>query len=47
MPNNDISLEYLTCKTCGAHFDNLADMQRHTLVEHFQKGDIPSKEKND
>jgi len=25
-------------------FDSFGDMQRHILVEHMQKGDIPSEE---
>jgi hypothetical protein len=25
-------------------FDNFADMQKHILVDHMQKGDIPSEE---
>jgi hypothetical protein len=25
-------------------FDNFGDMQKHILVEHMQKGDIPSEE---
>jgi hypothetical protein len=29
----------ITCKLCGSKFDNLGDMQRHTLTEHMQKGD--------
>ena len=31
------------CEICGKHFDSLGDMQRHTTVEHIQKGEIPSK----
>jgi hypothetical protein len=29
------------------NFDNLGDMQRHNLVEHMQKGDIISEEKEE
>ncbi|HZD81838.1 MAG TPA: hypothetical protein VE076_03080 [Nitrososphaeraceae archaeon] len=37
----DIS-QYYTCRSCGSKFDSFGDMQRHILVEHMQKGDIPS-----
>ena len=30
----------ITCKLCNAKFDSLGDMQRHTLTEHIQKGDL-------
>jgi hypothetical protein len=33
--------ENLKCRTCGKQFDDLADMQKHTLIEHLQRGDIP------
>ncbi|HYY50450.1 MAG TPA: hypothetical protein VE643_06225 [Nitrososphaeraceae archaeon] len=33
--------QYYTCRSCGMRFDNFGDMQRHILVEHIQKGDIP------
>ena len=36
--------QYYTCRSCGMKFDNFADMQKHILVEHMQKGDIPSEE---
>lgn len=29
------------CRLCGQHYDNLADMQRHELVSHVQKGNVP------
>ena len=32
-----------TCKICGKTFDSLGDMQRHSTVEHIQKGEVPSK----
>jgi hypothetical protein len=28
-------------------FDSFGDMQRHILVEHMQKGDIPSEEESE
>jgi hypothetical protein len=33
--------QYYTCRSCGMKFDNFGDMQKHILVEHMQKGDIP------
>jgi hypothetical protein len=30
-----------TAISCGRQFNDLADMQKHTLIEHIQKGDIP------
>jgi hypothetical protein len=30
-----------TCRSCGMKFDSFGDTQRHILVEHMQKGDIP------
>jgi hypothetical protein len=32
---------YYTCRSCGMKFDSFGDMQRHILIEHMQKGDIP------
>ena len=29
------------CSICGRQFDDMAEMQRHTLTEHLQKGNIP------
>jgi hypothetical protein len=46
LPENsaeDLS-QYYTCRSCGMKFDSFGDMQRHILVEHMQKGDIPSEE---
>jgi hypothetical protein len=37
---NDLS-RYYTCRSCGMKFDSFGDMQKHILVEHMQKGDIP------
>src|SRR5215216_1815087 len=31
----------LKCSICGKEFENLGDMQRHTTVEHIQKGELP------
>lgn len=33
--------KYFRCRSCGKAFDNLGDMQKHIMVEHMQKGDIP------
>lgn len=30
------------CSVCGKEFENIGDMQRHTTVEHMQKGELPS-----
>jgi stress-induced morphogen len=35
----------LRCSICGKEFENVGDMQRHTTVEHMQKGELPSKSK--
>jgi hypothetical protein len=32
----------LQCRVCGRQFDDMAEMQRHMLTEHIQKGDLPS-----
>jgi hypothetical protein len=32
------------CRICGKQFDDMAEMQRHTLTEHIQKGDLPNEE---
>jgi hypothetical protein len=32
------------CRLCGRQFDDMAEMQRHTLTEHIQKGDLPNEE---
>ena len=39
-PTEDLS-RYYTCRSCGMKFDSFGDMQRHILVDHMQKGDIP------
>ena len=28
------------CSICGERFDDMAEMQRHSLTEHIQKGDL-------
>jgi stress-induced morphogen len=33
---------HLKCRVCGQQFDDMAEMQRHTLTEHIQKGDLPT-----
>lgn len=33
--------KYLRCRSCGIEFDSFGDMQKHIMVEHMQKGDIP------
>jgi hypothetical protein len=32
------------CSVCGRQFDDMAEMQRHMLTEHLQKGDLPNEE---
>jgi hypothetical protein len=32
------------CRICGQQFDDMAEMQRHTLTEHIQRGDLPNEE---
>ena len=34
--------DVLKCSVCGQQFDDMAEMQRHMLTEHIQKGDLPS-----
>ena len=29
------------CSVCGQQFDDMAEMQKHMLTEHIQKGDLP------
>ncbi|HZA71150.1 MAG TPA: hypothetical protein VE548_15760 [Nitrososphaeraceae archaeon] len=29
------------CRLCGKKYQSLGDMQRHELVVHVQKGDVP------
>ena len=32
------------CSICGRQFDDMAEMQRHMLTEHIQRGDLPREE---
>ena len=36
----------LKCSICGKEFESLGDLQRHTTVEHIQKGELPSGSKH-
>jgi hypothetical protein len=36
--------DHLKCYVCGQQFDDMAEMQRHTLTEHIQKGDLPNED---
>jgi hypothetical protein len=38
------SLDGPRCSICGKHFDDMAEMQRHSLTEHIQKGDLPGEQ---
>ena len=38
--HEDLS-KYFKCRSCGWQFDSLGDMERHIMVDHIQKGDIP------
>jgi hypothetical protein len=29
------------CRMCGIKFDDMAKMQRHVMIEHMDKGEIP------
>ena len=35
----------LKCRVCRQQFDDMAEMQRHTLTEHIQKGDLPNEDR--
>jgi hypothetical protein len=37
-------LEILKCYVCGRQFDDMAEMQRHTLTEHMQRADLPKEQ---
>ena len=39
--NEDLS-KYFKCRSCGKEFDSFGDMQKHTMIEHMQKGDTRS-----
>lgn len=32
------------CSICGEGFEDMAEMQRHSLTEHIQKGDLPTEQ---
>lgn len=32
------------CSICGERFDDMAEMQRHSLIEHIQKGDFTAEQ---
>jgi hypothetical protein len=34
----------IECRVCGRQFDDMAEMQRHMLTDHMQKGDLPNEE---
>jgi hypothetical protein len=40
-------LKALKCHMCGQEFDDMAEMQRHTLTEHIQKGELPKEEQRE
>lgn len=39
--HNENFSNYLRCRSCGKMFDSFGDLQKHILIEHMQKGDIP------
>lgn len=39
-----VRLDLVKCYVCGQQFDDMAEMQRHTLTEHIQKGDLPNED---
>jgi hypothetical protein len=36
--------DLVKCYVCRQQFDDMAEMQRHTLTEHIQKGDLPNED---
>jgi|RhiMetdeSRZDD1v2_1073273.scaffolds.fasta_scaffold4811024_1 stress-induced morphogen len=36
--------DHVKCSICGQQFEDMAEMQRHMLTEHIQKGDLPSEQ---
>jgi hypothetical protein len=42
--SSEARLEALKCHMCGQEFDDMAEMQRHILTEHLQKGELPNEE---
>jgi hypothetical protein len=43
--NDNVAAHYYRCRLCEVHFDNLEDRQQHELIDHIQKGEIPTKDK--
>ena len=41
----NVAAHYYKCRLCEVQFDSLEDRQRHELVDHIQKGEIPTKKK--
>jgi hypothetical protein len=41
----NVATHYYKCRLCEVQFDSLEDRQRHELVDHIQKGEIPTKKK--
>jgi hypothetical protein len=33
--------KYIKCRSCGKEFSDFGEMQKHIMIEHMQKGDIP------
>ena len=42
--HENVAAHYYKCRLCEMQFDNLEDRQRHELIDHMQKGEIPTKE---
>jgi hypothetical protein len=42
--NENMAAHYYRCRLCEAEFDNLEDRQWHELIDHIQKGEIPTEE---
>jgi hypothetical protein len=43
-PSEATDTQAVECRVCGKQFDDMAEMQRHMLTEHIQKGDLPNDE---
>lgn len=43
--NDKVAARYYRCRLCQVQFDNLENRQRHELIDHIQKGEIPTKPK--
>jgi hypothetical protein len=39
-----VAAHYYRCRLCEEYFDNLEDRQRHELIDHVQKGEIPTRD---